>query len=324
MNSILATPSPPHHLQNPRLSPSRSSVCLHRQEPVLLLTRPAVSQIPASASSRKRKAEDDDPTDDQMATSSLSHARPLASYQRHSPKRSRTEPLGRPLSLPRLLETLDASSLRGVLQEVCTRHPTIAREIEATAPRPSVGSALSVLKTYEANLQAAFPYGGDQTSDYAYNRIRTQLMELLNALADFVPHFLPPHETQTSQSLSFLDGATDVIHRLPDWVTSQNNRHKQDAYEEISKAWVLALQEAGKRAGGLGLKYEGWESRLNKHNVASGGRLQQAVEELGRAVGWIGGSQMGETGRSDELNSVRQELLSGSYGTNVPVRVGPW
>lgn len=26
MNSLLATPSPPHHLQNPRLSPSRSSL----------------------------------------------------------------------------------------------------------------------------------------------------------------------------------------------------------------------------------------------------------------------------------------------------------
>ena len=259
-----------------------------------------------------------------MSTSPLPHPRPLPTQPRHAPKRTRTEALGRPLALPRLLETLDTNSLRGVLQQICTRHPSIAQEVEATAPRPSVNSALSVLESYESNLQAAFPFGGDHSSDYAYNRVRQPLLELLDALADYVPHFLPPNETQASQSLNFLDGATEIIHRLPEWHGFQHNLHKQSAYEEVSKAWVLAVKEASKRAGGMSLKYEGWEQKLQKHNSAAGGRLGEAVDEFEKAVGWMDGSDLGQSGRSDELLSVRQELLSGNYGSGVPVRVGPW
>ena len=100
---------------------------------------------------------------------------------------------------------------------------------------------------------------------------------------------------------------------------------KQEAYEEVGGAWVVAIKEASKRAGGMQLKYEGWEQRLRKHDEIAGGRLHGAVMEMGRAVGWIGGLQTaGQAPRSDDLSAVRQELLSGNYGSGVPVRVGPW
>ena len=232
--------------------------------------------------------------------------------------------VGRPISLPRLLETLDESSLRGVLQQICTRHPAVAQEVEASSPRPSVNSALAVLKTYVDVLQASFPFGGDHTSDYSYNRVRQPLLQLLDALADFVPHFLPPNEPQASQSLGFLDEATEIIHRLPNWQSFQNNLHKEEAYEEMSRAWVLAIKEACKRAGGLQLKYEGWQQKLQKHNVHAGGKLRDADDEMGRAVGWMDGGQFANSGRSDDLNNIRQELLSGTYGSGVSVKVGPW
>ena len=100
--------------------------------------------------------------------------------------------------------------------------------------------------------------------------------------------------------------------------------HKQEAYEEICRAWIVSIGEAGKRAGGMQLKYEGWEQKLSKHNAESGGRLQEAVEELGRAIGWIGSGQTGQAPRSDDLSAVRQELLSGNYGAGLPVGVGLW
>ena len=274
--------------------------------------------------SRKRKAEDDEPYEVRILDSPALHTHSQPTHQRPLHKRSRTEPLGRPLSLPRLLETLDAESLRSTLHNLCTQHPSIAHEVEAIAPRPSVVSALSVLKSYEDRLQASFPFGGDHTSDYAYNRVRQPLLQLLDALTDYVPHFLPPNEPQPSQSLTFLDGATEIIHRLPNWHSFQNNLHKQEAFEEVCRAWIVAIQEAGKRAGGMQLKYEGWEQRLNKHNATSGGRLQEAMEELERAIGWIGSEQSQQALRSDDLSAIRQELLSGSYGSGVPLRVGPW
>lgn len=250
--------------------------------------------------------------------------RPLPA-QRHI-KRTKTGLVGRPLALPRLLETLDAASLRGVLQSICTQHPEIGSEVEHTAPRPSVPSALSVLKDYESTLQSSFPFGGDSSSDYAYNRVRIPLMALLDALADFTPHFLPPNEAQASQSLAFLDGATDVIHRLPDWSSFQNSLHKQNAYDEMSGAWTLAIREAAKRAGGMQLQYGGWDQKLAKHNQQSNGKLQEAVDELSANIGWMGGQTQGQqqSNRGDDLSNVRQELLSGTYGSNLPVCVGPW
>ena len=240
-------------------------------------------------------------------------------------KRAKYGPVGRPLALPRLLETLDADSLRGVLKSICDHHPSIGSEVVNTAPRPSVTSALGVLKNYESALQVSFPFGGNSTSDYAYNRVRLTLMALLDALNDFTPHFLPPNESQASQSLSFLDGATDIIHRLPDWDSFQNNLHKQNGYEEISKAWALVIRESAKRAGGIQLHYGGWDQKLARHNQQANGRLHEAVGELNTILAWTGGQPHAQPShRGDDVSSVRQELLSGTYGSNLPVRVGPW
>ena len=283
----------------------------------------------STAGSRKRKAEDDDlRADDRMSTSPAdSPSTPSRALPaQRQVKRPKSGLAGRALTLPRLLETLDADSLRGILKSICDHHPSIGSEVVTTAPRPSVSSALDVLKNYESAVQSSFPFGGNSTSDYAYNRVRQALLALLDALNDFTPHFLPPHETQATQSLSFLDGATDFIHRLPDWDNFQNNLHKQTAYEEISKAWALVLREAAKRAGGIQLQYGGWDQKLNKHNQQSHGKLQEAVLELNTILGWMGGhSQVQQSAsRGDDLSTVRQELLSGTYGSNMPVQVGPW
>ena len=277
----------------------------------------------SSSAGKKRKAGDDDQQHDGSPSPNI----PSRSFHPQRPaKRPRSGLVGRPLGLPRLLETLDADSLRQVLQTICARNPSIGAEVENTAPRPSVSSALAVLKNYEATLQSSFPFGGDATSDYAYNRVRQALFNLLEALADFTPHFLPPNETQASQSLSFLDGATEMVHRLPNWQSFQNSLHKQHAYEEISQAWTLAIREAGKRAGGMQLQYGGWDQKIMKHNQQANGKLQEAVNELNTGLGWMGGQQQQQQSgsRGDDVSSVRQELLNGTYGSSYPVRVGPW
>lgn len=261
---------------------------------------------------RKRKAgpKDDETEDD----ASRGRVEPTSVS-----KRARVEITGRPLALSRLFETLNADALRSILETVCSQHTDIAADVQRLAPRPDVDAALNVLAGYERQLQAAFPFGDDRASDYAYNRVRTHLRNLLDALGDFLPQFLPPHELQPSRSMSFLDGATAVVHRLPEWQSFMNNMHKHEAYERLCHAWLLAIRESSKRAAGLQLKLDDWESKVRQHNHVSNGRMLDALTEISTVVGWIGAGH--ESSRS--LN-IRQELFSGQFGAEIPTQVAPW
>ncbi|KAL6706082.1 Tethering factor for nuclear proteasome sts1 [Coniothyrium glycines] len=319
MNAIHHFNNPPPHL-HARYSPTRN----------MLSPSPAMS-------GRKRKAEDEGNSasasasgdDDRMSASPSASPAMAPRPAPRGMKRMRTNLSGRALPLPRLLETLSADEMRNLLQSICQRHPDIGNEVVTTAPRPSIQSTLQVLAKYEAAFQAAFPFGGRPSSDYAYNRVRQQLIGLLDALKDFTPHFLPPNEQQPATSLDFLDGATHIIHRLPDWDTYQHNRHKQEAYEEMAKAWAMVFREAAKKAGGIQLHYGNWDQKIAKHNNVSGGKMHEAVNELRGGLGWMGtdssaSAPAAAAGGSTESMSIRQQLLSGSYGSGSPASIGAW
>ena len=216
--------------------------------------------------------------------------------------------------------------MRQLLQVVCDDRPELQHEIVSRAPRPSIDSTLSVLNKYEHAFRSAFPLGNRPTSDYTYNRVRQHLLQLIMALREYTPHFLPPHETQDELSLTYLDAVTNMIHRLPEWDTFQNRRHKNEAYDEIATAWSLVIREATKRAGGFHLQFGGWDHKLVEHNQRSGNRLEEAVNALKAALGFmqqgVGGSPA-TPGVSEERASIRQQLFSGTYGQQQQLGVGP-
>ena len=348
MNDILHSHPlcPPHLLQNPRLSPNRSrTLSTHltsHASPFRHASssgsspanfRPLVS-APNMPPGRKRKADDDQAEDERMSSPSpsLGQRQLPTTQQQRNIKRARTNLIGRPLPLPRLLETLGEADMRSLLRQLCDRHPAVAAEVVTSAPRPSVASAIAVLHNYEAQLRAAFPFGPRNGSDYAYNRVRTPLLELLDALKDYTPHFLPPNETTPATSLGYLDQATDIIHRLQMWDNYQNNRHKFEAYEEIARAWAVVIREAAKRGSGIQLQYGGWDRKLREHNEVSGGKMSEALEELRKSVEWGAREEAAASsaaaaasgpGSMSEREEIRQQLLNGTFGLS-SVQVGPW
>src|SRR5271156_4578875 len=74
------------------------------------------NHTPSRMSTRKRKADDDGLDDNMSISPQNSPAFAPRAIARPSKKVRANEVTGRPLSLPRLLETLDAQSLRSVLQ----------------------------------------------------------------------------------------------------------------------------------------------------------------------------------------------------------------
>ncbi|KAI1370570.1 Cut8-domain-containing protein [Hypoxylon crocopeplum] len=307
--NVLLTPQPPSffpHQHDPnRRSPTRSMSPFHN----------------AMASNRKRKAEDDG---DEMSVSPQSS--PAIQTRQLAPRPSKrirsNELAGRPLSLPRLLETLDVTQLRTVLQTICERQPEIGEEVVKSAPRPTVECALQVLKEYQDKLRDAFPYG-DSSSDYTYYRVKQPLLALIDALADFTPQYLPPNETSANVSLQYLDGATKVVHSLPEWESQSHRHHKENTYDEISKAWALVINEASKKGAGFVLHSGGWDQTLAKHNQQSGGRLGAAISSMTVNLGWVGGGPSGGAqNTTNNQGSILDQLMAGNYGS--PVRVGPW
>lgn len=318
MSSLATPPIPPHFHEHTRLSPNRSSKLAHHGILYGLLTDTAVS---GTTSSRKRKASPSPDRDDEMSTSpALSNARLPQTLTPSSRKRVRPNLAGRPLSVDRLLETLDKDSLRSVLKTLCDRNPGLRDEVMQVSPRPSIQSTLQVLRQYYDRLMQSFPLGPNPRSDYSYDRVRPQWHDLLEALTDFTPHFLPPNEQQSSISLEYLDEVTRIIHDLPEWDNAQFNLAKQNAYEEISRAWASVIKEASKRGGGIQLQYNGWEEKLRAHNDKSGGRLREAYEALVDALGWLRPST-----QPTQQQTIRQQLFSNTYGMEQPtMRTGNW
>ncbi|CAM1500691.1 Fc.00g098530.m01.CDS01 [Cosmosporella sp. VM-42] len=271
--------------------------------------------------SRKRKADEDGDESMSIQSSPAMSARTLL---RPSKKVRSSEVTGRPLALPRLLETLDTSQLRTVLERICELHPDIGQEVVSQAPRPSASSALDVLQGYMDLFKERIPYG-ESTPEYAYQRVRESLVALIDALSDFTPQFLPPNETQPGKSMDFLDGATMLIHELPDWQPQAFRYHKENAYEEMSKAWALVVNEAAKRGNGFTLHSQGWDLKLAQHNERSGGRLNGAINAMANSVGWMGPGSTADstaTSNSNGTPSILDQLLSGSYSKGV--RLGPF
>ncbi|KKA29388.1 hypothetical protein TD95_003849 [Thielaviopsis punctulata] len=268
----------------------------------------------STLSSRKRKADDDD----EMSISPS--ASPAVSQRQIRPsKRNRhLEVVGRQLSLPRLLETLDHAQLRSVLEQICTQHPQIGHEVTTSAPRPTVPAVLDILDGYMTRLKNAMPYG-NSSSDYTYNRVKQPLIAVIDALADFTVQFLPPVEAQISSSFQFLDGATKIIHALPNWDSVSYTHHKETAYDEIAKAWALVIKEAATRGAGFQLLGGSWEQVINRHNAQSGGRLGVAVTAFQNAGSWSSPAN----NAANDSNLIRNQLMSGTFGPP-GVRVGPW
>ena len=337
----------PHLFQDPRLRSGTSATQLpaythsHNHSHTSIHNTSALHQTnihvtdlnqQQNMSGRKRKA-DEELDNERMSTSpSPSLQNRGLPHQHRTIKRTRTHTsAGRPLPLPRLLQTLSADELRNLVQNICNERADIREAIVTKAPRPSVESTLTVLEKYEHDLREAFPLGNRPTSDYAYNRVRQNLLELIEALRDYTPYYLPPQETQTGLSLTYLDAVTNMIHRLPDCDTYQNQRHKNDAYDEIGRAWALVIREAAKTAGGFRLQLGNWDQKLVEHNQRSNGRMGEAVNELQAATGYMqngapaASQSPSNTSAMDQRAAIRQQLLSGTYGApELGVGHGHW
>lgn len=243
-------------------------------------------------------------------------------------KRPRFERVvSRALPVSRLVETLDKKALETLITTLVQTRPDIAQQIIHIAPAVTVNTALEALREKLERIYHGLPYKGDQSGDYAYLRVKSAIEDFLTSLSDYTSHFLPPNEQQPSNSLAFLDAATTLLHRLPNWNSSANNHSKQVAYDRIAEAWIVALQEASRKANGLGLAYGGWQHKLDNHNEACHGLITPAVNFLRYQLKWVNQGQQSSSlpwesniptaiQSNSSLNSINHSGNDSNYNNN--------
>jgi protein Cut8 len=197
--------------------------------------------------------------------------------------------MGQQLPTQRIIEVMDRSQLENLLNNLVNLHPELTHDIYRCAPKPSVGGAIDILTQKIDGIISAFPYKVDQSSEYSYLRVKPLIEDFLSALSDYTLGFLPPVESQPAVSLEFLDEATSLLHKLPNFNKLSNNYFKNIAYEQLSHTWCMCLKEfiTNSNSGLLMLINNNWEAKLKRHNELSEGKLANVLEMFKEEVSWL-------------------------------------
>ncbi|KAI8853743.1 Cut8 six-helix bundle-domain-containing protein [Chytridium lagenaria] len=219
----------------------------------------------------------------------------------------------------RLLETLSKDDLLSMLVSLMSQHPSLENSVASLLPRPTLSSATLHLQQLFKALEAAFPYSrwGPDRSDYAFNRVRSNLHDLLEAFSHYLTHFTEPsmypdaitHE-YPANAFAFLRLCSQMAATLPVWSSDHHNSICRDlAYTRISKAWKIAVQEIQRRIRDEGRMFPAtliaeWardltaESQNLKGAFGFADALQDFTSRLGWAIGLNAGPAYAEASSS--------------------------
>lgn len=194
--------------------------------------------------------------------------------------------IGQQLPPNRIIEVLDKQNLQLLLTNLINLHPELNQDIYNCSPKPTISSSISILSDKVSLVLDSLPYKVDQSSEYAYLRVKPLIEDFLNALSDYTLQFLPPVEPNPINSLEFLDQATSLLHKLPNFKSLSNNYFKIMAYEQISNTWCICLKEFVSNNSSenhfnntlIYLINNNWEQKLKKHNELSGNSLSKVIE----------------------------------------------
>lgn len=157
-------------------------------------------------------------------------------------KRARTPVItGRRLPVHRLVEVLDHSQLKRILETVMAQHPEAVETVQKSAEKPSTDASIELIKEKAAQIAAHLPYKCDVESDYSYIRVKPHLTEFLNCISDFILDLLPPMESVLATSCHILNTITNLVHELPNFSNNEYQYTRIIAYQQLANLWLTLL-----------------------------------------------------------------------------------
>ncbi|KAI8061487.1 Cut8 six-helix bundle-domain-containing protein [Gilbertella persicaria] len=236
---------------------------------------------------RKRRTVEDE------EMSECTAQKPLLMRKIKSPesKRQRTT-LQKRTTRGALLDTLDKEALIHILDSILKSQPQVRKEIIHHIPAPTILSAMNVLVDLEKKFLASFPFNknGPGRDDYTFSRVRDALTDYIDTITQYANHFTSIH-IFPSHCFTFLDHATHMAHRLPNWDSEENNRLKKELYQNLNLFWKSAIQITSQKLHASNYNPDTvreWAKHLAQHNSHTHGcYFTEAVHEFTRTLGYF-------------------------------------
>jgi len=224
-----------------------------------------------------------------------------------------------------VLHSLEKDQIIDILSSLLDRNPKLSQDILSLIPRPTLKSVTVQLQTAEKKFMNSFPYTkwGADRSDYSFNRVKSNLIELLELTVHYLKYF-----TNTSNygeelereypvvSFGYLEYATQLALRLPVWNQSCHNEITREyLLKEVGEAWGVVVNEIGQRVQN-GKVYSSslvgeWMKSLIKYSNELNGKygFAESVKIFKEKLGWLIGLYP-TTGETSYMNSSQYLSLS--------------
>lgn len=193
---------------------------------------------------------------------------------------------GQPLPLPRAIELMDKHSLQTTLLQLVKIHPEIQHTlVSIQSLTTNIDQYVALLKQKLQSIYDNIPYSkydSQDLNDYSFVRIKPYILEFLNCLVDCLLNSIPPQCQNLSQSLKFLDFATELLSQVPQFCTASNNYYKNICYEQLSEIWITVIKEVSMDINFVSSRDNllHWFNRLQEHNGKCDGKLDKPVRFL--------------------------------------------
>jgi len=249
----------------------------------------------------------------------------LAQQKQEQQKKEEEEQIKLKPRIEGILHSLEKEQILDILSSLLDRNPKLSQDILSLIPRPTLKTVTIQLQTAEKKLNKSFPYTkwGADRSDYSFNRVKSNLMELLELSTNYLKYF-----TNTSNygeelereypvvSFGYLEYITQLALRLPVWNQNYHNEITREyLLKEIGEAWQVVINEIGQRVQN-GKVYSSslvgeWMKSLIKFSNELNGKygFAESVKLFKEKLGWLIGLYP-STGETSFINSSQFFSLS--------------
>jgi len=227
--------------------------------------------------------------------------------------------------LESVLNSLEKEQIIEILSSLLDKNPKLSQDILTLIPRPTLKSVTNQLQAAEKKLNNSFPYTkwGADRSDYSFNRVKPNLLELLELTVNYLKYFTNTEnygdELEREYpvvSISYLEYATQLALRLPVWNQNYHNEITREyLLKEIGEAWERVVNEIGQRVQN-GKVYSSslvgeWIKSLIKYSNELNGNygFAETVKLFKEKLGWLIGLYP-TTGDTSYMNSSQYRSLS--------------